>query len=60
VLRPEMKVLFISGYSDQIVTRDRQLQDGVALLEKPFSPASLARKVRKMLDSAEQVRGRVT
>ncbi len=60
VLRPEMKVLFISGYSDQIVTRDRQLQDGVALLEKPFSPESLARKVRKMLDSAEQVRGRVT
>jgi signal transduction histidine kinase len=49
-LRPEMKVLFISGYSDKIVTHDRRLQNGVALLEKPFSPASLARKVRKVLD----------
>jgi signal transduction histidine kinase len=52
-LHPELKVLFISGYSDHVVTKDRRLEAGVALLQKPFSPAKLARKVRDVLDDDE-------
>jgi signal transduction histidine kinase len=49
-LRPGIKVLFISGYSDQIVAEDRRVHEGVVLLQKPFSPTTLARKVRDVLD----------
>ena len=54
-LRPDIKVLFISGYSDYIVTEDRRLQEGVVLLQKPFSPATLAHKVRDVLDQRKRV-----
>jgi signal transduction histidine kinase len=50
MLRPDIKVLFISGYSDQVATDDRRLQEGVMLLQKPFSPSTLAHKVRNVLD----------
>ena len=48
-LRPDIKVLFISGYSDQVVTEDRRLQQDIKLLQKPFSPATLAHRVRNLL-----------
>jgi signal transduction histidine kinase len=54
-LRPDIKVLFISGYSDHVVTEDRRLQEGVVLLQKPFSPAALAYKVRDVLDRFDRV-----
>jgi signal transduction histidine kinase len=54
-LRPDIKVLFISGYSDSIVTEDRRLQEGVVLLQKPYSPTALAHKVRDVLDQCKRV-----
>ena len=54
-LRPDIKVLFISGYSDYMVTEDRRLQEGVVLLQKPFSPTALAHKVRDVLDQCKRV-----
>ena len=57
VLRPDIKVLFISGYSDHVVTEDRRLQEGVVLLQKPFSPATLAHKGRDVLDICERRAG---
>jgi FixJ family two-component response regulator len=48
--RPEMKVLCMSGYADDSIVRHGVLETGVAFLQKPITPDSLARKVREVLD----------
>ena len=48
-LRPEMKVLFMSGYTDDAILQHGVLDSGIAYLEKPLTPTSLARKVREVL-----------
>jgi PAS domain S-box-containing protein len=49
--RPDMKVLCMSGYTDEAVALHDVRARGMAFIEKPFTPASLARKVREVLDS---------
>ncbi|MGH7538282.1 MAG: hypothetical protein ACREMF_06585, partial [Gemmatimonadales bacterium] len=51
--RPELKVLFVSGYTDDAIIRHGVLERGIAFLQKPFSPEALARKVRELLDSPQ-------
>jgi two-component system, cell cycle sensor histidine kinase and response regulator CckA len=51
--RPEMKVLYVSGYADGVV-RDGvhgALEEGLAFLEKPYTRRALVRKIREILDS---------
>ena len=48
---PRMKVLFMSGYIDDSLIRQGIREKDVAFLQKPFSPLSLAKKVREVLDS---------
>ncbi|HEY8483458.1 MAG TPA: response regulator, partial [Longimicrobiales bacterium] len=50
-LRPEMKVLFMSGYTDDEIFRHGVLNAGAAFIGKPFSPQELAQKVREVLDA---------
>ena len=50
-VRPEVKVLFMSGYPDNEIAHPSALGEGVDFLEKPFSPKALCRKVRDVLDS---------
>ncbi len=49
---PKLKVLYISGYTDNAIDHHGMLDKGVLLLQKPFSPQSLAEKVREVLDVA--------
>jgi two-component system cell cycle sensor histidine kinase/response regulator CckA len=50
-IAPGMRVLFMSGYSDEAVVRHGQLTASAAFLEKPFTERALARKVREVLDA---------
>ena len=47
--RRDIRVLFMSGYTDNVITSGGMLQEGLAFLQKPFSPAALVRKVREVL-----------
>jgi PAS domain S-box-containing protein len=50
-VRPDLHVLYMSGYTANTALRTGVLQEGMALLEKPFSGAALLQHVRKALDA---------
>jgi two-component system, cell cycle sensor histidine kinase and response regulator CckA len=49
--RPDTKILFISGYTDDVIARHRISETDTYFLQKPFTPDTLARKVRQVLDA---------
>src|SRR2546422_11627134 len=50
-LRPDLRVLYMSGYADEAVAQHGVLDPGTAFLQKPFTPGGLADKVRGVLDT---------
>ncbi|HDL18442.1 MAG TPA: response regulator, partial [Bacteroidetes bacterium] len=49
-IRPDVRVLFISGYTDNAIVYHGILEPGTHFMPKPFSPDQLAKKVRMILD----------
>jgi len=52
-VRPGIKTLFVSGYTDNAIVRKGILKPGIVFLQKPFTAAALARKVRQGLDMGD-------
>jgi len=52
--RKEMKVVFMSGYTDEAMVRQGMLETGAVFLQKPFTPRQLLHKLRRALDSRHQ------
>jgi two-component system, cell cycle sensor histidine kinase and response regulator CckA len=50
--RPETKVIFTSGYTDDAIARQGILDSTVAFVQKPYRPKALARKIREVLRDA--------
>ena len=51
-LRPDMKVIYMSGYTDQAIVHHGVLKPGTIFLQKPFTPNVLVHKVREVLDAS--------
>ena len=51
-LRPACRILFMSGYTDEVITHLGALDRNMAYLQKPFTPDMLIRKVREVLSGA--------
>ena len=49
--RPQMRVLFVSGYPDEAMASQGILEPDASFLQKPFTPEILARKIREILDA---------
>ena len=49
--RPTMKVLYMSGYADDVMSQQERIDLSVDFIRKPYTPVSLAREVRRVLDA---------
>jgi CheY-like chemotaxis protein len=55
--RPDMRVIFMSGYTNDVIAHHGVLDSGISFIEKPFSQETLMRKLREVLDRPEKVPG---
>lgn len=50
VIRPDIRILYVSGYTDDVILQHKLVERDVTLLQKPFTASSLSAKVRDVLD----------
>jgi two-component system cell cycle sensor histidine kinase/response regulator CckA len=50
-LHPDVKVLFVSGYTEEATIHRGVIDEGMAFLQKPLTPDGLVRRVREVLDA---------
>jgi FixJ family two-component response regulator len=50
-MRPGIKIIYMSGYTDDVLVRTGALRPGMSFLQKPLHPEVLAAKVREVLDA---------
>jgi PAS domain S-box-containing protein len=53
---PNLRVLYMSGYTHNVIAQDGTLEEGISFLQKPFTPQVLAEKVREVLDRSVSAR----
>ena len=53
-LKPDMKILFVSGYSETDISDQGVVESGLLVLQKPFTRQRLGQKVREILDAEPQ------
>jgi PAS domain S-box-containing protein len=53
---PNLRVMYMSGYTYNVIAQDGTLEEGISFLQKPFTPQTLAEKVREALDRPVSVR----
>ena len=51
-IKPDLKALYTSGYTDDAIADHGVLEEGTPFLQEPFTPSSLLAKVREVLDSS--------
>ena len=49
--RPDLKTLYLSGYTDEAIVHHGIIEPGIPFLQKPFTLEALGRKVREVLDA---------
>jgi DNA-binding NtrC family response regulator len=47
---PNLRVMYMSGYTYNVIAQDGTLEEGISFLQKPFTPQALTEKVREALD----------
>jgi two-component system, cell cycle sensor histidine kinase and response regulator CckA len=52
--RPKLRVLYMSGYTNDVVLRQGVIEGSVALIRKPFTAEQLGRRLRELLDEARE------
>jgi PAS domain S-box-containing protein len=53
-VRPGLKILYMSGYTDSSIAQHGVLEAGISLLHKPFTEEELVRKIREVLDASKR------
>jgi len=51
---PQIRILYMSGYTDEAIAHHGVLEEGITLLQKPFSQESLLRLVREVLETSDK------
>jgi CheY-like chemotaxis protein len=59
-LYPQTRILFTSAYTENAIVHQGVLDKGVALLQKPFTPGALARRLREVLDAPDEAKAEAT